>query len=132
MKYIKNIKSRVAALILDSEEKKFLKSLKDNQKSVLIEIKPEHWYVRSFKYLIRKIIVSDENLIGYWPSIIPVVPKNEYKIFVKLKKIYNYLLKSKWKKIYKGIGVVQVLKANGLYKSNPSAEHVFERLNNTL
>ena len=109
------LKTIFKLIFFDKFEKLYLDTINyrtniipSKRKIILIETIADYYYL-SYYTTIFNDRFKDCYIIGYWPDI--VTPKSKSKfILIKIfkyfrSKIYNFLLKRKWKKLYNQIGI---------------------------
>ena len=131
-------------LILDKNEKRFLSYFNTDfnfKKDNVLIIAPDDYYYLCYNYLIFKENLTNFNIHGYWPYPVHVTKIRLFEKFHKFKSdIYFKLLKNKYSKLYKIIGLQSFWDLNNLKllfieKSEDieiisKAEKIFNRLNN--
>ena len=94
--------------IKNSEKKKF----KKNSKNLLFEITNDYYYLAYYSILFKEEKFKDYNFIGIWTDCIQTQKNSNFLHYV-LRRIYqlifNFLLKRKWTKLYRAIGLSHTL-----------------------
>ena len=108
---LKKIYHQLSELILDSNEKKFLKFSKLKKKKFnnnVLMVVPNDYYYLCYNYLISKEKISKSNIYGYWPYSLHVKKNRLFQNIIIKSNIYFNLLKNKYFKLYQSIGLEQL------------------------
>ena len=126
--FFKKIICRYKALSFDENEREFIESRLINRASLLVEMKPEHWYLRSFKHLLKKNSTEDLKRIGIWTGFLVPVPGADNYLVISLKKKYAAMLSKKWEALYRAAGLVSQVERTRFGRSRSDAVEVWTRL----
>ena len=104
----------IKLIFFDKFEKLYLSEVdfKTNKnpkkKIILIEAVPDYYYLSYFTCIFSERF-KDCYIIAYWPDVVKTNQKTDFLIFKLFKylrsNIFHYLLKKKWKKLYRKLGV---------------------------
>ena len=112
-------------VFLNDAEKKFIKLKHNNfsnrnpNKIVLIEIGEDIYFLVHFYFLLKKKIFKDKKIVGLW-----INPGNLKKpgfrgtLASLFQCFFLYFIKLKWKKIYKCLGVSEIIDLNNNFRDN--------------
>ena len=111
-------------LTFDQNEDFFLKNYKTrrikktNKKIVLVQIIPDHYYLSHFALVLKNKKFSNYKFIGLWVNIVFYKKSKISLLKFFFDYIHNFLLKKKWSKMYKKIGIYKIHDLNSNFKSN--------------
>jgi hypothetical protein len=118
-----NFFNKLQRTFLKDEEKKFIKLNKflpqrTSKKIILLEITEDYYFLIHNSLLLKEKMFLNKKIIGIWTK---CLKRDEGKLnFIRflLNYLINLLLKYKWSRLYKSIGVSSVISLNDNFISN--------------
>ena len=117
--------NQLKLIFLNEAERNFLKlnhinyQSKNNEQIVLIEMGIDIYFLVHFYFLLKEKIFSNKKIVGLW-----INPGNLKKPGIRgtiaflFQYLIQYFVKLKWKKIYKCLGVNEVIELSNDFKDN--------------
>ena len=115
---------RFKKIFPNKEEKDFIRmnplnyKKKNGEKIVLIEMTENIYFIVNLYFLLKNKIFENKKIIGLWSW--PIHRKKGFKALLSFLFDYfiNYFIKLKWIKIYKHLGIYQVIDFNNNFRDN--------------